>query len=586
MKMKIEREIIDCLNRNSLPGEKFGDNLLTIIQRTDTDNVTIPVLGTQGMGKSTLINALLKENILPNDADETTCVPVEVSYSEDEYGEVYFLDGKPPVKANTIEELQKYVDNNENPANRLRVDRIKLYRKAEILKNGLTIVDLPGVGSVTLENEQTTKRYIEKQCVAIFVIPTVPTIRGTEGMFIQGAWSQFAGAMFVQNEWGETKKEIEDSVDHNTKVLRQISEKIGSKFEGPIEVVNALKALKGEINHDDALIEKSNIRSLDKRIKEYFQHWEENISASLKDRSQEIIKLSLQLIEKRLKEIEMGVNEAKEAKRKAYQAFRDGNEEIFQIILKIKKWLREKEIESTRKIREKAAKTAGDIRADMHKIINEGVYDGENLTNAFNDVQSEYGERFFDEVVNYLRKINYEFESQMEGLAEKIEIQNDLQFDKVSHNTKEKLKWEKSLDVIGGIGGGIAGVAFAAPLAAALLSNPAGWVVLGVGLAITAVCTAIASLFKKGVKAKRAAEARQKIDPKIEEVEVRLYEVTCKKNKEFFDGATQVLNNIKKNLQEREDQMYAEIDKNDLKGEDKEMLIRDKDLLTSYLSKI
>ena len=43
----------------------------------------ISVLGTQGSGKSSLLNALLFGNIvLPVDVDETTCIPTVVRYSD------------------------------------------------------------------------------------------------------------------------------------------------------------------------------------------------------------------------------------------------------------------------------------------------------------------------------------------------------------------------------------------------------------------------------------------------------------------------------------------------------------------------
>lgn len=49
----------------------------------------------------------------------------------------------------------------------------------------MVIVDLPGVGSLTKENENTTRRYVENLCSAIFVIPTVPTIRNKEALLLR-----------------------------------------------------------------------------------------------------------------------------------------------------------------------------------------------------------------------------------------------------------------------------------------------------------------------------------------------------------------------------------------------------------------
>ena len=187
MKLSVffDQKLEDFLNRYSDVQESIGTNLRRIIRNLDNSEVIIPVLGMQGMGKSTLINGLLKENILPNDADETTCVPVEVKFGTEECAKVHFFDSENIIVLHTREELNDYVDNNYNPANEKHVSFIELFRGNDMLKNGMVIVDLPGVGSLTKENENTTKRYVENLCSAIFVIPTVPTIRNKEYLFIK-----------------------------------------------------------------------------------------------------------------------------------------------------------------------------------------------------------------------------------------------------------------------------------------------------------------------------------------------------------------------------------------------------------------
>ena len=63
----------------------------------DLSQCIIAVLGMQGCGKSSFLNALLFGDIvLPVDADETTCIPAEVSYGKNStpIATVYFSDGK------------------------------------------------------------------------------------------------------------------------------------------------------------------------------------------------------------------------------------------------------------------------------------------------------------------------------------------------------------------------------------------------------------------------------------------------------------------------------------------------------------
>ena len=170
--------LVSILDKYSLPGQHVGTDLVSLMKKSDTKELIIPLLGMQGMGKSTL-NAILGEDIMPYNAKETTCAPVEIKFGEKEEGRVYFEEGSSPVTVHTKEDLHEYVDNDSNSGNYKHVERVVLYRNNELLKSGLTLVDLPGVGSLTRVNEETTKRYIQNLCTAIFVIPTVPTIRRT-----------------------------------------------------------------------------------------------------------------------------------------------------------------------------------------------------------------------------------------------------------------------------------------------------------------------------------------------------------------------------------------------------------------------
>lgn len=154
------QELIKIIDKYSNGNRPLGSLIREIAVNSENSEMIVPVLGMQGMGKSTLINAMLAEDILPSDADETTCVPVEIKYGEDEQAIIFFNDRSEQTIVHKKEELQPYVDNVENPANCKGVSHIILYRKNELLKNGLTIVDLPGIGSLTAENEKTTQRYI------------------------------------------------------------------------------------------------------------------------------------------------------------------------------------------------------------------------------------------------------------------------------------------------------------------------------------------------------------------------------------------------------------------------------------------
>lgn len=115
-------QLVNVLDKYSEEPNKIGSMLRQTITNSQNREMIVPVLGMQGMGKSTLINALLRENILPSEVDETTCVPVEVKYGEEEKAEVYFANKSDKAVVHTQAELANYVDNNYNPANEKGVE--------------------------------------------------------------------------------------------------------------------------------------------------------------------------------------------------------------------------------------------------------------------------------------------------------------------------------------------------------------------------------------------------------------------------------------------------------------------------------
>lgn len=81
---------------NDKQGIDYNRYFEHFIENLNKKEIMVPVLGIQGAGKSSFLNAILmEENVLPTDVDETTCVPVEVRYGENtDEAVVYYLNGR------------------------------------------------------------------------------------------------------------------------------------------------------------------------------------------------------------------------------------------------------------------------------------------------------------------------------------------------------------------------------------------------------------------------------------------------------------------------------------------------------------
>jgi GTPase SAR1 family protein len=561
---KFDERIIACLDSYSEPKGPIGTNLHKSILHAKGADMIVPVLGMQGVGKSTLINALLGEDILPVEVDETTCVPVEVKYGEEECALIHFYDNERVVRVNSKKELTLYVDNNYNRANEKHVANIELYRKKAILRNGLVIVDLPGVGSLTKENEKTTRRYVENLCSAIFVIPIDPPIRGMEVLFIKSLWSQFSKAIFVQNYWGETKEQLAEGVEYNSMVLKKIASELNHPYDGENLIVNAKKGIKGASIKDHAMMDSSNIKKLTEKIDNLTENWEKDKERIIYDRILLSIEYAKTVVIKRIEDLKKTHEDVENENRIHYEQFCKGSNELSAKIDSVRRYLRDAEDDFYFMNKKDARECTSRIRAAMFKVVDGGVYDGPRLSEAFKRLQEEEIREYYDKILNELTEIKLKIEEFFDEI-DRFEIENDYGFRYESFDTKSSFKWEKGAAWAFNLGGAAVGtIGGGAILAACGVAGPPGWVIASVGVAVYAVFSAVGYGIKKAKQSDRAREAKKQLEPHLDEIEERLIKEIPAKFIEFSSKCQGALDEIwaerKRQEQTLKEQMGRVID--------------------------
>lgn len=532
---------------------KVSDIISKLAQGVQNPELIVPVLGSQGMGKSTLINAILGANILPNDADETTCVPVEIRYGTNEKAVVYFQSGETAEIELSCDSLRVFVDNNENDGNEKCVSHIALETPSELLKTGLVIVDLPGVGSLTQNNHETTMRYIRQLCTAIFVIPTVPTIRRSEEVFIRGAWSSFSSAIFVQNRWDdETDQEVSDSVAFNSLVLKNIAKKANTTFNGKICVVNAYRAIRSRLHNDSAECEHSNLPELLNELENLGKNRINLETANFKAKVASYIDAAQATIMQYIVESQMNEEQLRIERERIREEFNSATNEIQQLVDDLLECVDEEKNKADIFAGELSRTSAENLRADIRKLIDSGIVDGEQLTEAFSDYQEKYLLDAVEQHYDYMNTMTYEFGKKLEVLAEKIYIKRASSFEAQKFENGQAFKFEKGMkigiDVASAIGGGLVGTQlsiWAGGKLGAVIGSAAGPVGTVVG-AIAGVGVAVAgSLLGKKAKheitAKRGSQAKRAIEPFIEEFKDKIYVSISSNTNGVMDNITEVL---------------------------------------------
>ncbi len=486
------------------------------IENLNKKEIFIPVLGIQGAGKSSFLNSILmNENVLPTDVDETTCVPVEVYYGENtDEAEVHFI-GKPKEKIK-VADLEKYVHNDYNPANELGVNKIVLYNDSEILKDNLVLVDLPGVGSLTPENQKTTLDYVNKLVAGIFMIRTNPPITRTEKNFISALWPKLSNTIFVQNKWNdESMEDAEDARDHNEGVLNGISSSYKEDRYVKVNIVNVYEAVKGKFTNDDKLYRESGIESVLEEIKNISVRYNSSLMDTLEGKIDDVLNGINDRIENY---ISASMNKASENELEKSRKVR----EIKDILSQNKEYF--KNIRSYAYDRMDAIidesyyiirYNMDELRHDLKRIINKGIVDGELLSSIYREMSDKAINNIMEEVLN----ITSELVRNLNSKIQYITIKGfDGTYENISFfNKKSTVKFEKTLPSILGVSSGLIG----AVGAAGSLGGPLGILIgMGIGLAFSIIGENI----RKEILHTRANYTIKDLEPMIEYLENYLKE--------------------------------------------------------------
>lgn len=507
--------------------------------------IIVPVLGIQGAGKSSFLNSILMEdNILPTDVDETTCVPVEVRYGDNvNQAIIYYLnDHKETVN---VEDLEKYVHNDYNKANHLQVSKIVLYNKSEVLKDNIVLVDLPGVGSLTPENQRTTLEYINKLVAGIFIIRTNPPITRTEKNFINALWPKLSNTIFVQNKWNdESLEDANEAKEHNEGVLSSISYAHNQEKEVNVNIVNVYEAVKAKFTKDVVLYDKSGIVSVIEDIKNISKEYNKDLGATLNQKVCEALKnindkidtykiLSLNESnenslqkEEKIKEIKLILSENKKKIRNC-RSYAD--EEMENIIENSSKIIREN-IEN--------------LRLDLRRIVNKGIVDGNRLSLIYKETSDKAINNIMDDVLTLISNLIKNLNSELGEITVKG---FDGTYENISFfNRESSIKFEKSLPAALGVSTGIVGT-----IGAIGILGPAG---ILVGMGISLAFSLIGDHMRKKIVEDRANYTLKDLEPMIEDFECYLKEEIIDdlraKGQEVDDSIKDLKSNLEKTFKE------------------------------------
>ncbi len=188
-------------------GEKLRNEVFNLV-----------ILGQFKRGKSTFINALLGEDLLPTAIVPLTSVVTVIQYAPQVSVHVHYLDGR--VEEAPLSDLPGYITERGNPENREGVREVVIFHPSPYLKDGVRIIDTPGVGSVYTHNTDVAYRYLPYVDAGVFVISADPPLSQSEHQFLKDIGDYVDRLFFIVNKIDQVGElERAESMDFTRTIL-------------------------------------------------------------------------------------------------------------------------------------------------------------------------------------------------------------------------------------------------------------------------------------------------------------------------------------------------------------------------------
>lgn len=302
----------------------------------------VAVLGQFKRGKSTLLNALLGEPLLPFGVTPVTSIPTWLSGGPQRLVRVIFQDGRHQEfasddPAELAATLVEFISERANPHNERQVDRVEVEHPSHLLQRGVVFIDTPGIGSTFQHNTQTTFDLLPQCDAALFVVSADPPVTEVEVDFFQAVQRHVARAFYVLN-----KADCLDEADRE-EVVEFLRSTLATKGvfgeQLAIWVVSARQGLEARVSGNVALWADSGMAVVEQHLLDFLaEDKERTVRAAVSSKAEALVidalfrvrlqgrtlDLSLAELEQRLATFEAKVKEA-EQQRLTLQDLLDGD---------------------------------------------------------------------------------------------------------------------------------------------------------------------------------------------------------------------------------------------------------------------
>ncbi|MGD1913696.1 MAG: dynamin family protein [Rivularia sp. (in: cyanobacteria)] len=228
------------------------------------------VLGDMKRGKSTFLNALIGERLLPSDVNPCTAVLTILRYGAEKTVTVHFNDGKSPQRLDFDSFKHKYTI---DPAEAKRLEEEKKQAFPDVshavveyplalLDIGIEIIDSPGLNDTEARNELSLG-YVNNCHAILFVMrASQPCTLGERRYLENYIKDRGLSVFFLINAWDQVKEALIDPDDEVE--LQEASVRLHKVFKANLAEYCVID---GQDIYDERVFAISSLQALRKRLK-------------------------------------------------------------------------------------------------------------------------------------------------------------------------------------------------------------------------------------------------------------------------------------------------------------------------------
>jgi GTP-binding protein EngB required for normal cell division len=166
-----------------------------IVGRLESADLEVAFFGRVSSGKSSLLNRLLGEEVLPVGVLPVTAVLTRLCRAEENALVVRFEISQPQYLP--LDRIAEFVTEEGNPGNRKRVTEVQVRLANPRLAEGVAFMDTPGVGSLATLGAAQTKAYLPRCDLGILLVDAGSSMNHEDIALLRGFFDAAIPAMIL-----------------------------------------------------------------------------------------------------------------------------------------------------------------------------------------------------------------------------------------------------------------------------------------------------------------------------------------------------------------------------------------------------